>query len=132
MLTGYQGSQSGYACAGSTRPASFSGGGVPLGSLKPTHNEVHGQALILSIDDEPTNQLVINEIVRSQDYAMHQVRPSTAATQASGCCSESFPAIVLPLPRHISFVLQYLLVGLAAKTAWMHKAYWPVLQLLAT
>ena len=45
-----------------------------LGSLKPTHSEVHGEVLILSIDDEPTNHMVINEIIRAQGYLLHQVR----------------------------------------------------------
>ena len=42
-------------------------------STRQTHGEVHEEALILSVDDEATNHLVVAEILRSQNYAMHTV-----------------------------------------------------------
>lgn len=44
-------------------------------ALRPTYSEVNGKVLILSIDDEPTNHMVVNEIIRSQGYLLHEVRP---------------------------------------------------------
>ncbi|KAK9794043.1 hypothetical protein WJX73_001341 [Symbiochloris irregularis] len=40
--------------------------------LRPTYSEVNGKVLILSIDDEPTNHMVVNEIIRSQGYLLHE------------------------------------------------------------
>ena len=54
-------------------PCSLFHGTATLGSLKLTHNEVHGEVLILSVDDEPTNHMVLEEAMRSQGHRMHQV-----------------------------------------------------------
>lgn len=37
-------------------------------------SEVHGTMLILSLDDEPVNHMVIEQMVRSQGYDFHEVR----------------------------------------------------------
>ena len=42
--------------------------GSCLTDRKSTHMEAHGSTLILTVDDEPTNHLVIEEIVTSQGY----------------------------------------------------------------
>lgn len=42
--------------------------GSCLTDRKSTHMEAHGSVLILTVDDEPTNHLVIEEIVTSQGY----------------------------------------------------------------
>ena len=42
--------------------------GSCLTDRKSTHMEAHGSTLILAVDDEPTNHLVIEEIVTSQGY----------------------------------------------------------------
>lgn len=45
--------------------------GSCLTDRKSTHMEAHGSVLILTVDDEPTNHLVIEEIVTSQGYQTH-------------------------------------------------------------
>ncbi|DBA81613.1 hypothetical protein WJX77_010729 [Trebouxia sp. C0004] len=45
--------------------------GSCLTDRKSTHMEAHGSTLILTVDDEPTNHLVIEEIVSSQGYKVH-------------------------------------------------------------
>lgn len=45
--------------------------GSCLTDRKSTHMEAHGSTLILTVDDEPTNHLVIEEIVTSQGYQVH-------------------------------------------------------------
>ena len=45
--------------------------GSCLTDRKQTHMEAHGSTLILTVDDEPTNHLVIEEIVTSHGYKVH-------------------------------------------------------------
>ena len=45
--------------------------GSCLTDRKSTHMEAHGSTLILTVDDEPTNHLVIEEIVTSHGYKTH-------------------------------------------------------------
>ncbi len=56
----------GLSC-GAGAPCSMKDGSC-LTDRKSTHMEAHGSTLILTVDDEPTNHLVIEEIVTSQGY----------------------------------------------------------------
>ncbi|KAK9826256.1 hypothetical protein WJX74_003071 [Apatococcus lobatus] len=47
-------------------------GSADLRHIKPTHSEVHGKVLILSVDDEATNHMVLEEAIRCLGYSMHQ------------------------------------------------------------
>ncbi|KAK9819755.1 hypothetical protein WJX72_001989 [[Myrmecia] bisecta] len=49
-------------------PKSFS----HLPGQKKRHSEVHGSVLILSVDDEPVNHMVIEDLLTRQGYKMHQ------------------------------------------------------------
>ncbi len=51
--------------------------GSCLTDRKSTHMEAHGSTLILTVDDEPTNHLVIEEIVTSQGYQVLRTSDST-------------------------------------------------------
>ena len=66
-------------------PCSLVNGTATLGSLRLTHSEVHGEVLILSVDDEPTNHMVLEEAVRSQNHKMHQVSFSQAVVIRLPC-----------------------------------------------
>lgn len=48
--------------------------GSCLTDRKNTHMEAHGSTLILTVDDEPTNHLVIEEIVTSQGYQVNALQ----------------------------------------------------------
>ncbi|KAK9789210.1 hypothetical protein WJX73_000342 [Symbiochloris irregularis] len=53
-------------------PCTLAQGTAKLGDIKLTHSEVHGTMLILSLDDEPVNHMVIEQMVRSQGYDFHE------------------------------------------------------------
>jgi hypothetical protein len=65
---------------GAGTPCSMKDGSC-LTDRKSTHMEAHGSTLILTVDDEPTNHLVIEEIVTSQGY---QVQRFCASFVAAG------------------------------------------------
>lgn len=50
--------------------------GSCLTDRKSTHMEAHGSTLILTVDDEPTNHLVIEEIVTSHGYQVKAPSPA--------------------------------------------------------
>ena len=55
---------------GTGTPCSMKDGSC-LTDRKSTHMEAHGSTLILTVDDEPTNHLVIEEIVTSHGYQVN-------------------------------------------------------------
>ena len=62
--------------------------GKCLTERKPTHMEEYGNTLILSVDDEPTNHLVIEEALESAGY------------KVGCCCSSHLPSsTVLQKPQ---------------------------------
>lgn len=61
--------------------------GSCLTDRKSTHMEAHGSTLILTVDDEPTNHLVIEEIVTSQGYQVQQARARLTSPTHKTCIS---------------------------------------------
>lgn len=60
--------------------------GSCLTDRKSTHMEAHGSTLILTVDDEPTNHLVIEEIVTSQGYQVLPSQAQVARCAFATCC----------------------------------------------
>ena len=98
----------------------LSDGTAGLRSIKPTHTEVHGHVLILSVDDEPTNHMVIEEALRGKGHTIHQVCSSSLLFLA---IYRNAPSI-LPI---CAFVQTYFLV--TSRTYGKHHQQDVVLQL---
>ena len=63
--------------------------GKCLTERKPTHMEEYGNTLILSVDDEPTNHLVIEEALESAGYKV----------TCCCCCSHLALSAALYIPQ---------------------------------
>eukprot|EP00798_Chlamydomonas_sp_ICE-L_P018023 gene18023-24435_t len=63
-------------------------------AMKPFYREVHGGCMVLSVDDDPINQMVVDNLLAPEGYVIHQAMNGTAALKFLEDC-ETLPDVIL-------------------------------------
>ena len=64
----------------------FKGGGMVLSNVRPLHSEMHGYPMILSVDNEPLNQLVIRNLLIPKHYSLVEADSGQTALEYLETC----------------------------------------------